>query len=142
MAKKLYEEKELQDYISNRYRKNRENKLQKNISIDENSSISKLSEKILYLEQKLEFMVGLFEKQQKSFDEFLGILRQSQLQDVRAKEKAYQMIAANNLQSGLRMFMDESRRSDLQMVSYSSKKIGMKSHKFKYGEKSYNTKKA
>jgi hypothetical protein len=108
-----------------------------------NDKVTILEKKIESLELKVTALTMLFEKQSKSFDEFLGALRRAQLQDVRAKEKAYNMIGSNNLQGGLKMFMDESRRSDLQMVSYSSRRIGMdyKPTKYKYGEKAYNVKK-
>lgn len=108
-------------------------------NLSKDNEIVVLQKRVEDLEMKLVAMIKLYESHTKSFDDFLAALRKSQLQDVRAKEKAYNMIGSN-LQGGLKMFMDESRRSALQMVSYSSRKIGMdyKSTKYKYGEKSYN----
>lgn len=139
----IFMDKNVEEILQgDRYRKAKNIKPTKNADPSDNT-VSKLEQRIEHLENKLAVLTVLFEKQNKSFDEFMGVLRNSQLQDVRAKEKAYNMIA-NNLKGGLKMFMDESRRSNLQMVSYSSKKIGMtyESTKYKYGEKSYNTKKS
>lgn len=120
------------------YRKKKDIKNENN-DLSKDDKIIVLQKRVEDLEMKLVAMIKLYEGQNKNFNDFLAALRKSQLQDVRAKEKAYNMIGSN-LQGGLKMFMDESRRSALQMVSYSSKKIGMdyKSTKYKYGEKSYN----
>ena len=99
MAKR-YVEKNYRDYVSSRYRKQKKgNKVSSAFPINENEdpTINALRERIFHLEEKIEFMLQLFDSQNKSFNEFLSMLRQAQLQDVRAKEKAYDMIANNKL---------------------------------------------
>ena len=96
-----------------------------------------LERKVDLLEAKVTALTLLFEANVKNFDAFLSALRQSELQDVRAKEKAYQLIKSNQGWGGLKLFMDESRRSNLQMISYSSKQIGVEyeNSKIRYEKK-------
>ena len=92
---------------------------------DKHNDVKRLEKRVESLETKVTLLTTLLDKQNKAFEDFLTTLRRSQLQDVKAKGKAYDLIKANNITGGLRTFMDESRRSNLQMVSYSSKQIGL-----------------
>lgn len=66
-------------------------------------------------------------------DEYFKLIRRAKLQNVRAKEKAIerlkQMDLDPNLKDMLEMLLGESRRSDLQIVSYSENILGLKYNK-------------
>lgn len=105
-------------------------KQQKEISNDVYSSNNDSELKLLKMEvaelnEKIKTLQTNIELQNKMFEEFFHILRLSQIQDVRAKEKAYNLIKGNKIESAFSLFIDESRRSSLQLVSYSSRKIGL-----------------
>ncbi len=100
-------------------------------SNDFENRLTRLEASVMQIFSTIEKTESLIARYQGQFIEFLEVMRRSQMQDMRAKERAGKSLRGNNVREAIRILTDESRRADIQMLNYSSRTTGSKTPKEK-----------